>query len=327
MSPHIVSLVIMAALAVTVWTLDKVVFEVEVKRNNTSIEWDKKLSDKRSQEFKEMSLAVRNQLRKDLDELQGISEIKVKKFMKMDGNTSQTFCEFECKVNPKHVRKEDIENALNMTIDIGAAVEITYTQISMSLSLSSLAWIEAYNDHNSSEYKNLTAAIGAALSEVYQDTEDVVGFEIVSVSEAPDDSLVVEYIVLVDPDSDLKKNDLEETIKEFTNNGSFGKLLTGVKKQQQPQTESEDDNEEDKPLVGLVVFAAVIMCLVILTFLVVIVRQNWKYIKEHSPEARFESYQSREGDGIETVTVTEQSNTVPAITVESVVLELCERPV
>lgn len=251
---------------------DKLVIEVEVKRNNTSIEWDNKLSDKKSQEFKEMSLAVRNQLRKDLGELQGISDIKVKKFMKKNGNTSQTFCEFECKVNPKHVGKEDIEIALNRTIDIGATTEISYTRMNMTLSLSSLAWIDAYNDHNSSEYKNLTAAIEAALSEVYQDTDDVVGFEIVSVSEAPDGSLVVQYYVLVDPDSDLKKNDLEETIKEFTKDGSFGKMITGVKKQQQQQqqTGSEEEDEDDKPLVGLVVFAAVIMCLVILTFLVVV---------------------------------------------------------
>ena len=251
---------------------DKLVIEeVQVKRNDSSIEWDKKLSDKKSKEFKEMALAVKKQLKEDLKDLQGINEIRVKKFTKKDGDI---FCNFECKVNTKLVNKEDIKYTLNMTVDIGATAEISYTRINMSLNLSSLSWIDAYNDHNSSEYKNLTTAIIAALSEVYQDTEEVLGFEIVSISEAHDgsNSLVVDYHVLVDSESNLKKNDLEETIKESTKDSSFGKMFTGVKKQQeqQQQTGSEEEDDKDKPPVGLIVFAAVIICLVILTFLVMV---------------------------------------------------------
>lgn len=246
---------------------DKLTITVEVKRNDMSIEWDKKLLDKKSKEFKEVSLAVKTQLKKDLKELSSVSQIKVKTFMEEKGNT---FCEFECRVTSKDVGKDDIEKALNMTIDIAAAVNISYNRINMSMSLSSLSWIDAYDDHNSSEYKNLTSGIMVALSEVYQDTDDVVGFEIVSVSEALDGSLVVEYVVLVDPDADVKKNDLEEIFKEFTKDGSFEKMITGVKKKQLQQSENEEGDQKDEPPVGLIVFAAVILCAVIITFLVVV---------------------------------------------------------
>ena len=247
---------------------DKIDIKVEVKRNSTSIKWDEKLSDKKSKEFKEMSLVVRNQLWKVLKELQGIQEIKVKKFEENEGNT---FCEIECKVNSSQV-SEDVKKTVNKTIDIGALSEISYTRVNMTLSLTSLSWVDAYNDHNSSEYKNLTTTIKAALSEVYIDTDDVVSFEIVSVSEAPDGSLVVEFHVLVDPDSALKKKDLEETLKEFTKDESFGKMITGVKKRQQEEETGveEEEDESDKVQVGLIVFAAVIMGLVIITFVVAV---------------------------------------------------------
>ena len=248
---------------------EQIVIEVEVKRNSTSIEWDEKLSEKKSKEFKEMSLVVRNQLRKVLERLQVISEIKVKKFKENEGNT---FCEIECKVNSQQVTEKDIENALNATIDIGAALEISYSRVNMTLNLPGLSWVDAYNDHNSSEYKNLTTAIKTALSEVFKDTDDVVSFEIVLVSEAPDGSLVVEYHVLVDPESALEKKDLEETLMEFTKDDSFEKMITGVKKQQEKEDigGEEGEDESDKAPVGLIVFAAVIMCLVIITFVVVV---------------------------------------------------------
>ncbi|KAJ7391053.1 hypothetical protein OS493_021074 [Desmophyllum pertusum] len=278
-SSHIISIVIMITMVVTVWTLDNWLnIKVEVTRNEMSIEWDRKLSDKKSREFKETALAVRNQLRKDLKEIQWVSDIKVKKFMQKQG---KTFCEF------------DIQKALNMTVDIGSIAETSYARINMTLTLSSVSWIDAYNDHNSTEYKNLTTAIKAALSEIYQDADDVVGFEIASVTAAHDGSaLVLEYFLLVDPDTDLKKKDLEAIFMEFTKNGSFEEMISVAEKQEQ-QTETEE-SEKTKPVaVGLIVFAAVIMCGVIITFLVVILRQNWKYIKEHSPEARFESYQKK----------------------------------
>lgn len=94
---------------------DKLIITVEVKRNNMSIEWNETLSDTNGKEFKEMSLAVKTQLSKDLKEL-SVNQIKVKSFKPKEGNT---FCEFECRVNSKAVTKEDIEKVLNMIVEIG----------------------------------------------------------------------------------------------------------------------------------------------------------------------------------------------------------------
>lgn len=231
-----------------------------------SIEWDRKLSDKKSREFKETALAVRNQLKKDLKEIQWVSDVKVNKFMQKQG---KTFCEFECKANAT-LEKEDIQKALNMTVDIGSIAETSYARINMTSTLSSVSWIDAYNDDNSTEYKNLTTAIKAALSEIYQDADDVVGFEIASVTAAHDGSaLVLEYFLLVDPDTDLKKKDLEAIFKEFTKNGSFEEMISVAEKQEQPP-ETEESEKTGPAAVGLIVFAAVIMCVVIITFLVVV---------------------------------------------------------
>lgn len=143
---------------------------------------------------------------------------------------------------------------------------MSYTKITTSLQLSSVSWIEAYNDENSPEYKNLTSRILDALSEVYQDTEDVVGFEIISLSKASDGSVMVEYDVLVNPASELKKEDLDETFDEFTKNNSFGGMATGSKPVKQEQDESEESQSEGS-VTGLVVFGALIMCAVIIAFL------------------------------------------------------------
>ena len=236
---------------------------MEVKRNNTSIPWDDKLSDKKSKEFKEMSLAVKTQLKQDLKELPSVSKIKVKSFMENQGNTS---CDFECRVNSKHVTKEKIEKALNMTIDISASEGISYIRIAMTLNLLSLSWIDAYNDPKTPEYDNLKTSVIDALSEVFQDTDAVADLEIVSVSEALDGSLIVEYVALVGPEEDVKKSDLEEIFKEYTKDRSFAKMITAVEKSQ-PQ-HSQDQND-DSP-VGVIVFAALIMGTLILTFLVVV---------------------------------------------------------
>ena len=234
---------------------------MEVKRNNMSIKWKITLADKKSNEFKEMSLAVKTQLRKDLEGL--VSQIKVQSFMQRNGNT---FCDIEYRMNSKLVTKDFIEKALNMTIDIGAVEGISYARVTMNLNLLSLSWIDAYDDPNTPEYENLTTGIIDALSEVFQETEDVAGLEIVSVTEALDGSLAVEYIALVDPDRDVKKNDLEEVFKEFTKERSFEQMITGVEKKQL----QESQDQKDEPPVGLIVFAAVVLCAVILTFLVVV---------------------------------------------------------
>ena len=236
---------------------------MEVKRNNTSIPWDIKLSDKKSKEFKEMSLAVKSQLKQDLKGLPSISQIKVKSFMEKQGNT---FCEFECRVNSKNVTKEDIEKVLKMTMDIKASEGISYIRITMTLNLLSLSWIDAYDDPNTPEYDNLTTSITDALSEVFKDVDAVADLEIVSVSEALDGSLVVEYVALVDPEADLKKSDLEEIFKEFTKDRSFEKMITAVEKQQLQQSQ----DQKDDPPVGVIVFAALIMGTLMLTFLFVV---------------------------------------------------------
>ena len=236
---------------------------MEVKRNNTSIPWDEKLSDKKTKEFKEVSRAVETQLKKDLKELPSVSHIKVKSFMEKQGNT---FCEFECRVNPKLVTKENIEKALNMTMDISASEGISYTRINMILNLLSVSWINAYDDPKTPEYDTLTTSIIDALSEVFKDTDAVADLEIVSVSEALDGSLAVEYVALVDPEADVKKSDLEEIFKEFTKDTSFEKLITAAEK---PQLQQSQD-QKDEPLVGVIVFAALIMGTGILAFLVVV---------------------------------------------------------
>ena len=241
---------------------DKLIITVEVKRHNMSIEWNETLSDKNGKAFKEMSLAVKTQLNKDLKEL-SVSQIKVKSFILKEGNT---FCEFECRVNSKAVTKEDIEKVLNMTVDIGAAEGKSYTRVTMSLNLLSLSWIDAYDDPNTPEYENLKTEIIDALSEVFQNTDNVAGFEIVSVSKALDGSLAVEYVALVDPDADVKQNDLEETFKKFTKDRSFEKMITGVEKRQLQQSQ----DQKDEPPVGVIVFAALILCAVIIAFVVVV---------------------------------------------------------
>lgn len=323
MSPHLVSLLVLTTLTVSAWAdddEDKLIITVEVKRNNMSIPWDNKLSDKKSKEFKAVSLAVKSQLKKDLKELPSVSQIKVKSFMEKEGHT---FCEFECRVNSKHVTKEDIEKALNMTMDISASEGISYTQINMILNLLSLSWIDAYDDPKTPEYDNLMTSIIDALSEVFKGTDAVVDLEIVSVSEAIDGSLAVEYVALVDPEEDVQKSDLEEIFKEFTKDRSFEKMITAAEK---PQLQQSQD-QKDEPLVGVIVFAALIMGTVILVFLVVVLRRNWKSAKENAPEASFESYR-RKKHRIPPDLGTQQSDTTSTSyrRTDSVVLEIVERP-
>ena len=203
-------------------------------------------------------MAVELEVTKDLAQLQGIHEINVIKFMQNHGCTS---CEFECKINSTVVAHKDIEEALNETIDIGS-----YNWIQMSLQLLSEPWIGAYNDPNSLKYRNLTTRIIAALSKVYKGIDYVVDFEITSLSRAPRGPVVVEYLVLVNSETELKKAHLDEIFNEFTKNNSFGGMIIG--KRAARDSKSEDTQKPDGYVIVLVVIGASVMGLVIIAFLV-----------------------------------------------------------
>ena len=238
--------------------------EIEVTLNGTSIPWDTNFANHRSREFKQLALNVKNKLREVLSQQKGISEIKIKEFKEdKHGNTS---CVFDYKMNSAVVEKEDIEKALNGTVDIGVIAPVAYAPIKMSLKLLSVSWINSFDDRNSTDYKNLTRRIKAALSEVYQSTGDVVGFEINSLSKTSDGSVSVEYVVMVYPDSKLKKKDLEKTFNEFTKNNSFGGMI--AENQLQPVKQEEEKSESDGAVTGLVVIGALMICVVIIAFLV-----------------------------------------------------------
>lgn len=234
------------------------------------ITWDETILDKKTIQFKKMSLAVKGQLRNDLKKVPGVTDIKVKTFLKIHGNPG-TFCEFEFKMK-SDLGKEGVENVLNRTLDIGAEKERnSYDRINMSLLFPSVEWIDAYKDYNSSEYRNLTTAMRAALAEFYQDIDDVVAFEIVSLAEAPDGWLVVEYFLLVDSDSNVTRKDLKDTFTEFTKSDTFGEIFPYAKKQEVPENnKGKKENEKNKAVVGMIVFAVMIMCVMIITFLVVV---------------------------------------------------------
>ena len=235
--------------------------EIEVTLNGTSIPWNINFANNRSREFKQLALNVKYKLREVLSQQKGVREIEIKEFKEEHGNTS---CVFHYKMNSAVVEKEAIEKVLNGTVDIGVIAPVVYAAIKMSLKLSSVSWIDSFDDQNSTDYKNLTRRIKAALSEVYQSTDDVVGFEINSLLKTPDGSVMVEYVVMVYPDSKLKKKDLENTFNEFTKNNSFAGMIAD----NQPAKQEEEKSESDGAVTGLVVIGALMMCVVIIAFLV-----------------------------------------------------------
>lgn len=240
---------------------ETITMEIEVTLNGTSIPWNINFANHRSREFKQLALNVKNKLREVLSQQEGVREIEIKEFKEEHGNTS---CVFDYKMNSAVIEKEAIEKVLNGTVDIGVIAPVVYAVIKMSLKLSSVSWIDSFDDQNSTDYKNLTRRIKAALSEVYQSTDDVVGFEINSLLKTADGSVMMEYVVMVYPDSKLKKKDLQNTFNEFTKNNSFSGMIAN----NQPAKQEEEKSESDGAVTGLVVIGALMMCVVIIAFLV-----------------------------------------------------------
>ena len=238
---------------------ETITMEIELTLNGTSVPWNIKFVNHRSREFKQLALNVKNKLREVLSKQQGISEIKIKEFKEKHGNTS---CVVDCKVTSAVVEKEDIEKVLNGTVDIGVIAPVAYAAIKMSLKLSRVSWIDSFDDQNSTAYKNLTRRIKDALSDVYQSKDDVVGFEINSLMKTFDGSVLLEYLVVVYPDSKLMKKDLENTFNEFTKNNSFGGMIA------ENHPAKEEESESDGAVNGLVVMGALIMCVVIIAFII-----------------------------------------------------------
>ena len=249
--------------------------------------WKNDFANHRSHEFKELALDVKNKLREILSWQQGISNIKIENFKQKHGNTS---CVFECKMSSSVVERDDIKNVLNGTVDIGVIAPVApYTEINMSLELSNVSWIASYSNRESKEYKNLTSRIKVALEDVYQNTDDLVGFEINSLSRTSDGSVMVDYLVKVYPDSELNKKYLESIFNEFTKNNSFGGMIAGKKPGKKPEKEENDSEVKSEPngtVTGLVVMGALIMCVAIIAFLV---RVSVKIINDIAYWAMFSS--------------------------------------
>ncbi|RMX60031.1 hypothetical protein pdam_00020379, partial [Pocillopora damicornis] len=130
-----------------------------------------------------MALAVRSLLKKDLENVTGVTDIKIKKFLKIHRNPG-TFCEFEFKSD---LGKERVENELDNALDICMEkASILNLRQNMSLLLPGVEWKDPFADYNNSEYRRIKTAIEDALNEFYQDKDDVVDFEVVSLAKAND---------------------------------------------------------------------------------------------------------------------------------------------
>ncbi|CAH3039947.1 unnamed protein product, partial [Pocillopora meandrina] len=129
------------------------------------------------------ALAVRSLLKKDLENVTGVTDFKVKKFLKIHRNPG-TFCEFEFKSD---LGKERVENELDNALDICMEkASILNLRQNMSLLLPGVEWKDPFADYNNSEYRRIKTAIEDALNEFYQDKDDVVDFEVVSLAKAND---------------------------------------------------------------------------------------------------------------------------------------------
>lgn len=238
--------------------------KVEVTRNGSSIPWDNELSQQGSDKFKELAQKVRNKLREDLGHLKGISKIKVKNFQETENGN--LWCLFEYKVNSM-VREDDINITLNGTVDIGVIASVTY--ISMGLQLKKVWWIDNFSDKDSKEYQNLSRRIKDALEEIYQNTSDVVDFEINSLKSASDGSVLVALKIIVHPDSKLKKENLETIFNEFTRKNNFGGMTIAKE-----ERESEATIQTDGFVTGFLVIGALMISAVIIGFFVKVSRCN-----------------------------------------------------
>lgn len=290
--------VIMTILAATVWMSEKHSITIEVECNGTQVTWNKTILNKKSMQYKTMSLAVRSLLNKDLKNVKGVTDIKVETFLKIHRERG-TFCKFEFESD---VGKESVEEKLNHSLEIGMEKAlISYRRLNMSLLLPGVEWKDPFADHNRSEYRNITKAIEDALNDFYQDTDNVVDFEVVSLAKANDrwTSAKVEYFLLVSSAFNATGKDLQDTLPAFTKSDTYGKTFRDAKRKKElKETDTESikkdkDNQKSILTVSLIVVAAMTICAVMIAFLVVVIRQNWKYIKEHAPEVLFELYRKR----------------------------------
>lgn len=290
--------VIMTMLAATVWMSERQSITIEVKCNGTNITWNETTLDKKTMQYKEMALAVRSLLKKDLENVTGVTDFKVKKFLKIHKNPG-TFCEFEFKSD---LGKERVENELDNALDICMEkASILNLRQNMSLLLPGVEWKDPFADYNNSEYRRIKTAIEDALNEFYQDKDDVVDFEVVSLAKANDGWTLakVEYYLLVSSATNATGKELQDTLTTFTKSDTYEKTFPDAKRiheKRNTATESSEmdkENERSKLTISLIVVAAITICAVMILFLIVVIRQNWKYIKEHAPEVKFELYRKR----------------------------------
>ena len=186
---------------------------LEVTMNGTSIPWKNEISEDRKSS-KELVVKVRNNL---YNKLQGVGKVSVQGFCQ--GEDGNTLCELQFKMTAIACGWE-IERELNGTVDIGFIGQVMYTGINMSLELSSVSEPE-YKDLSN----NLTR-IKAALTIVYLSYDDVVDFEIYPLSKGNlDGTVLVEFRIMVFPDTELSKTDLKNILDRFTRDKSFRQLL------------------------------------------------------------------------------------------------------
>ena len=155
---------------------------------------------------------------------------------------------------------------------------ISYRRLNMSLLLPGVEWKDPFADHNRSEYRNITKAIGDALNDFYQDTDNVVDFEVLSLAKANDrwTSAKVEYFLLVSSAFNATGKDLQDTLPAFTKSDTYGKTFRDAKqKKELKETDTESikkdkDNQKSILTVSLIVVAAMTICAVMIAFLIVV---------------------------------------------------------
>lgn len=226
-------------------------------------------------QYKKMALAVRSLLKKDLENVTGVTDFKVKKFLKIHRNPG-TFCEFEFKSD---LGKERVENELDNALDICMEkASILNLRQNMSLLLPGVEWKDPFADYNNSEYRRIKTAIEDALNEFYQDKDDVVDFEVVSLAKANDGWTLakVEYYLLVSSATNATGKELQDTLTTFTKSDTYEKTFPDAKRIREKRdtatesSEMDKENERSKLTISLIVVAAISICAVMILFLIVV---------------------------------------------------------
>ena len=198
---------------------------MEIKRHGKSIEWNEKLSNTRSKEFKTFSGLIKSQIKNDLNNTlrKGVIDVK-------SCREGSIFCTVEykgeCNFNMSIQCLE--EHLGNLTVDI-ASREISWKIVDITLQIVSVKWLEVYSDPNSAHYKALISEIEAALFKAFENTTDIFNFEIHRLFKGSDNSALVQLQVVVDSASDRTSSDLEETVEKSTGSSAFGGMaFSGV---------------------------------------------------------------------------------------------------